>query len=179
MINNCSVIVHQDEEFGVVEVIEPEEFEQVKPSKRIDPLLVAHLSGEEQGQLFEVLDRHAKVFVDKPGYCPVLEHEIKVTPDFVPKRLKAYKIPELLKSEVQRQIEEMLSLGIIRPSNSVMASPVVCVLKGPKGQNGIRLAIDYRHVNKYFLGDCYPTPDIPDVLQKVGRAKFISVFDAK
>jgi transposase InsO family protein len=179
MINSCSVIVDQDEEFGVVEVVDQEEREQMSPSKRIDPLIMAHLSEEEQKQLFEVLDRHSAVFVDKPGYCPVLEHEIKITPDFTPKRLKAYKVPELLKPEVQRQIEEMLSLGIIRPSKSEMASPVVCVLKGPKGQNGVRLAIDYRHVNKYSLGDCYPTPDIADVLQKVGRAKFISVFDAK
>ena len=172
-------IVDQDEEFGIVEVVDQEEREQISPSKRIDPLIVAHLSEEEQTQLFEVLDRHSAVFVDKPGYCPVLEHEIKITSDFTPKRLKAYKVPELLKPEVQRQIEEMLSLGIIRPSKSEMASPVVCVLKGPKGQNGVRLAIDYRHVNKYSLGDCYPTPDIADVLQKVGRAKFISVFDAK
>jgi transposase InsO family protein/ribosomal protein L21E len=179
MINSCSIIVDQDEEFGVVEVVDQEEREQVSPSKRIDPLIMAHLSEEEQKQLFEVLDRHSAVFVDKPGYCPVLEHEIKITPDFTPKRLKAYKVPELLKPEVQRQIEEMLSLGIIRPSKSEMASPVVCVLKGPKGQNGVRLAIDYRHVNKYSLGDCYPTPDIADVLQKVGRAMFISVFDAK
>jgi transposase InsO family protein/ribosomal protein L21E len=179
MINNCSIIVDQDEEFGIVEVVDQEEREQMSPSKRIDPLIVAHLSEEEKSQLFEVLDRHSAVFVDKPGYCPVLEHEIKITPDFTPKRLRAYKVPELLKPEVQRQIEEMLSMGIIRPSKSEMASPVVCVLKGPKGQNGVRLAIDYRHVNKYSLGDCYPTPDIADVLQKVGRAKFISVFDAK
>jgi len=27
-------------------------------------------------------------------------HEIHVTPDFKPKRLKAYKVPELLKPEV-------------------------------------------------------------------------------
>ena len=56
---------------------------------------------------------------------------------------------------------------------------MVCVLKGPKGQNGVRLATDYQHVNKFSAGDCFPTPDIPDVLQKVGRSKFISCFDAK
>jgi len=73
----------------------------------------------------------------------------------------------------------MLELGIIVPSTSEMASPVVCVLKGPNGQNGVRLAIDYRHVNKYSAGDCFPTPDIPDVLQKVGKARYISCFDAR
>ena len=74
---------------------------------------------------------------------------------------------------------ELLELGIIVPSNSEMASPVVCVLKGPNGQNGVRLAIDYRHVNRFSCGDCFPTPDIADVLQRVGKARFISCFDAK
>jgi len=73
----------------------------------------------------------------------------------------------------------MLKLGIIIPCNSEMASPVVCVLKGPNGQSGVRLAIDYRLINRYSAGDCFPTPDKADVLQRVGRAKYISCFDAK
>jgi len=85
----------------------------------------------------------------------------------------------LLKPEVERQIREMLDLGIIVPSSSEMASPVVCVLKGRDGQKGVRLAIDYRHVNLHSAGDCFPTPDIGDVLQRVGSAKYISCFDAK
>ena len=88
-------------------------------------------------------------------------------------------MPELLKPEVDRQIKEMLELGIIVPSTSEMASPVVCVLKGPNGQNGVRLAIDCRHVNKFSAGDGFLTSDISDVPQQVGRAKYISCFDAK
>ena len=34
-------------------------------------------------------------------------------------------------------------------------------------------------MNRYSAGDCFPTPDIADVLQKVGQAKYISCFDAK
>ena len=52
-------------------------------------------------------------------------------------------------------------------------------MKGPNGQNGVRLAIDFRYVNRHSAGDCFPTPDINEVLQKVGRAKYISCFDAK
>ena len=56
-------------------------------------------------------------------------HEIHVTPDFKPKCLKAYKVPELLKPEVARQLQELLDLGFICPSTSEMASLIVCVLK--------------------------------------------------
>ena len=46
-----------------------------------------------------------------------------------------------VKNEVDRQIEEMLRNGIIRPSQSPMASPLVRVLKGNEGYDGVRLAI--------------------------------------
>jgi len=52
------------------------------------------------------------------------------------------------------------------------------VLKGPAGRDGVRLAVDYRYVNRYTVADAFPVPDISDVLQKIGNAKYISVFDA-
>ena len=82
-----------------------------------------------------------------------------VNSDFKPKRLRAYKVPERLKPEVDRQIHELLSLGFIRPSKSQMASPLVCVLKGNDGKDRVRLAVDYRYVNKYTVGDAYRIPD--------------------
>ena len=181
LINNCSVIFDKDEDFGSIDLVNDHQHdsELPLPSSMIDPAKVSHLTELERSQLFEVLDRYPTVFSDKPGFCSLVEHEIKISADFKPKRLRAYKVPELLKPEVDRQIKEMLQLGIIVPSDSAMASPVVCVLKGSNGQNGVRLAIDYRHVNKYYAGDCFPTPDIPGVLQKVGKARYISCFDAR
>jgi len=39
----------------------------------------------------------------------------------------------------------MLDNGVIRPSRSPLASPLVCVLKGKEGCAGVRLAVDYRY----------------------------------
>jgi len=58
-----------------------------------------------------------------------------------------------------------------------MASPVVCVLKGKDGKGRVRLAVDYRYVNKYTVPDAYPLPDISDLIQTVGNAFQISTFD--
>lgn len=38
-------------------------------------------------------------------------------------------MPEVLTSQVARQVQELLDLGFINPSNSEMASLIVCVLK--------------------------------------------------
>jgi len=53
-------------------------------------------------------------FSETPGVCDYAEHEIHFISDFKPKRLKAYKVPERLKPEVEKQINEMLALGFIR-----------------------------------------------------------------
>ena len=64
-------------------------------------------------------------------------------------------MPEKLKPKVDRQIEEMLRSGIIRPSQSPMASRLVGVLKGKEGCDGVRLAVDYRYVNRFTRDDAY------------------------
>ena len=112
--------------------------------------------------LLTLLDEFADCFTDQPGLCKFGCHEINVNNDFKPKQLRPYRIPELLKPEVARQIQELLDRGFIRPSNSPMASPIVCVLKGKHGSGGVRICCDYRYVNKFTLGDAYPTPDITE-----------------
>jgi len=60
-----------------------------------------------------------------------------------------------------------------------MASPLVCVLKGKEGKDGVRLAVDFRYVNKHTAGDAFPVPDIADVKQRIGSKRWITVTDAK
>jgi len=58
------------------------------------------------------------MFSDSPGYCDVVCHEIKLKPDFVPKQSKAYRIPEVLKPEVECQIDQLVRDGFLVPSKS-------------------------------------------------------------
>jgi len=67
-----------------------------------------------------------------------------------------------------------------------MASPLVCILKGKDGCDSIRLAVDYRYVNKFTVDDAYPLPDIQssyaipmlkDII--VSKSTIISVTDCK
>jgi len=85
-------------------------------------------------------------------------------------------VPEVYKPEIDRQKDELLTMGLIRSSNSQMASPIVCVAKK---DGGVRLACDYRYLNSYTIGDAYPMATIDEVLKSVGQGRFISTFDAK
>lgn len=125
-----------------------------------------------------MLDKYCDCFSDAPGFCSLVKYETPLMDGFIPKRLPVYKIPVNLRTEVEHQIQELLNLGIISHSKSPMARPVVCVLKGKDGKGGVRLAVDNRYVYKYTVPDCYPIPDISDLIQVIGNASLISTFDA-
>jgi transposase InsO family protein len=185
----CAVIYERDVEFGRVDTIDPEHVESCADkrliSQRIDPRRVNHLSPEQCRDLFKILDKYPECFTDAPGFCSVLEHEIPVTSDFRPKRLPAYRVPENLKEGVNAQIKNLLQQGIIKPSKSPMSSPIVCVIKGERPANGIippdkiRICVNYQYVNKYTIPDAITLTDISEVIQRVGKSNYISLFDAK
>jgi len=161
--STCAVVYEDDRDFGHIDPI-PENLcppEEVQlPSKQIDGESLKHLSPEQQTELLCILDKYHEIFSDKPGYTDVVTHRILLKEGFKPRRLAAYRVPEKLKVEVDRQIENKLTNGIIRKSSSPMVSPLVCVLKGKDGCNGVRLAVDYRYVNSFTFDDCYPLPDL-------------------
>jgi len=67
-------------------------------------------------------------------------------------------------------------MGLIRPSVSPMASPIVCVAK----KSGVvRIACDYRYLNSFTVGDVYPMSTINETLSKIGSSQIISTFDVK
>ena len=120
LVNNCSVIYEGDRDFGPVDLTRvetdcPLDFNQVD---------LSHLSLAQAKDIKIILSQFPEVFSKSLEKCNLTTHKIKLLPDFKPKRFKAYRIPELLKSEVTRQLDEMLNQGIIVPSQSEMVSSV-------------------------------------------------------
>jgi len=77
---------------------------------------------------------------------------------------------------VNKQIDEWLEQGIIRPSSSEYASPIVLV---KKKDGTTRLCVDYRKLNRKLVKDRFPLPLIEDVLDKLQDAKVYSTLDLK
>ena len=81
------------------------------PSTKIDPDSLGHLTSDRRVDLLQLLDTYASCFSERPGICNLVDHKIDVNADFKPKKFKAYKIPEVIKLEVDKQIDEMLGWG--------------------------------------------------------------------
>ncbi|GFU87488.1 hypothetical protein TNCV_2446221 [Trichonephila clavipes] len=80
------------------------------------------------------------------------------------------------RKEVNKQIEEWLNEGIIRPSSSEYTSPIVMVKK----KNGSsRMCIGYRKLNQKLVKDKFPLPLIEDVLDTLQEAKVYSTLDLR
>ena len=71
-------------------------------------------------------------------------------------------------------VKDMLEKGVIRPSASAWASPIVLV---PKRDGSLRFCVDYRKVNSITKKDVYPLPRIDDILDTLSEARYFSTLD--
>ncbi len=69
------------------------------------------------------------------------------------------------------EVQEMLRLGVIEPSRSPWSSPIVMV---PKPDGTLRFCSDFRRVNEV---SGYPMPRVDELIDRLGRARFISTLD--
>ncbi|KAH9078578.1 hypothetical protein Ae201684P_019659 [Aphanomyces euteiches] len=87
-----------------------------------------------------------------------------------------YRVSQREGEIMEAEIQQYLELGLIRPSTSPWASPVLMIRK-PDGS--IRFCIDYRRLNEVTIKDSYPLPRIEDLLDVLGKAKYFSTMDVE
>ena len=106
------------------------------------------------------------------GQTDVVQHSIKTEGD--PIKCGYRRVPTGLKDEAIQEEERMKSLGVIEPSESPWAAPVVLVRKK---DGTLRYCIDYRRLNTVTKKDSYPLPNIQDCLDSLDGAKYFSSMD--
>ncbi|KAJ8537466.1 hypothetical protein ON010_g13129 [Phytophthora cinnamomi] len=87
--------------------------------------------------------------------------------DAKPVAQRVRKIPPQFKEKVADLIKGLLSAGMIQPSTSPWASPIVVIVK--KNGVDIRLCIDYRLVNGLTQLMVYPMPLVNDLLEDLDK----------
>lgn len=69
--------------------------------------------------------------------------------------------------KVRKLLDELKEKGIISPSKSPWASPIVIV---PKKDGSIQLCIDYHKVNEITCKYAYPIPKVDNTLNTLAEA---------
>ena len=134
------------------------------------------LNCNEKRAVKNMLVRNKLAFKPKGGplgKTDMVKHDIKTTTE-QPIKQRARRFPIHQRDEGQRLVDEMLDEGVIEPSTSPWASPVVLVKK-KSGET--RFCVDYRKLNDISIKDAYPLPRIDDCLDALAGAKCFSTLD--
>jgi hypothetical protein len=78
------------------------------------------------------------------GKTRTIKHAIN-TGNAIPIKQRAYRLSFEQNKEVEKNLEKMEKMGVLRKSNSPWASPVVLARKG---DGSYRFCVDYRALNK-------------------------------
>ena len=107
------------------------------------------------------------------GHCTLVKHKID-TGTALPVRQPLRRTPRGFESEEREYLHQQIEAGVLVPSKSPWASPVVLVRKA---DGSVRWCGDFRRVNDLTRKDAYPLPRIDSCLECLGSARLFSVFD--
>lgn len=92
-----------------------------------------------------------------------LDHAIPLKPDAQPTNQRPYRYPYIQKSVLEQMVKEVLTMGLIQPSHSPFASPVILV---KKKDGSWRFCVDYRQLNHITIKDKFHMPIIDELLDE-------------
>jgi hypothetical protein len=131
---------------------------------------------EQQEELRTLLEDYEDIFAaeGKPlGRTNLVQHTIS-TGTNRPIKQPPRREPLGKQVEVQEELQAMLEQGVIEPSSSPWASPIVLV---KKKDGSTRFCIDYRRLNAITDKDAYPLPRIDDNLDALTGSRWFSTLD--
>lgn len=152
---------------------------------------VRGLTGNKEGWLETIPPQFRRfadtVFSDEsarklPPHRPGIDCAIKIKDGETLSTCKIYDMTAEELSALKALIDEELSKGFIRPSQSSASSPVFFV-RDPsstsRGKGQLRLVVDYRSLNTKVVLDEYPIPLIRTVMERLPSAKVFTKFDVR
>jgi hypothetical protein len=127
-------------------------------------------------EIQHLLQKYKEVFADKVSYPPdrVCSHSIPLIPRARLVFVRPYRYAPALKDDIEHQVHEMLSTGLIQHSNNPFSSPVLLV---KKKDNSYKFCVDYRHLNVITSKGQYPVPIIEEFMDELKQVSWFTTLD--
>ena len=133
-------------------------------------------SPEEMTKLKGLLKESTDIFAlndSELGYTDIVRHSID-TGNHMPIKQQPYRTPIVRRDRIKQMVDQMQKQGIVQPSKSPWASPVVLV---PKKDGSLRFCVDYRKLNSITRKDVYPLPRVDDIFDTLNGARYFTSLD--
>ena len=170
--SEMSVIATEDSDASTTSKCDPSDHETEVPLDLSD----STLTPSEKAQLLSLINEYRDNFATSPeelGRTGLVTHKID-TGDQPPIRHRPYRVSHQQRTIIEEHVTDMLNRGIIQPSVSPWASPVVLV---KKKDNTDRFCVDFRRLNAVTRKDSYPLPRIDDALDALNGTCCFSAVD--
>ena len=144
---------------------------------QIESLDLSHLESLQAQAVREVLKKRITVISDgdTTGHTDVVVHTIE-TGDSFPIAVPQYRCSPAEDAYKEKEVKKMLDTGVIQPSESPWAAPVVLV---KKHDGTLRFCIDYRKLNAITKKIAYPMPRVDTLLESLAGCKWFTGLDEK
>lgn len=126
--------------------------------------------------MLHLLTKFSDVY-QKPSQLPPqrdIDHHINLQEGADPVNVRPYRYAHFQKDEIEKQVHDMLTKGLIRPSTSPFSSPVLLV---KKKDGSWRFCTDYRALNQVTVRDRFPIPTVEDMLDELHGATYFTKLD--
>lgn len=131
------------------------------------------LTTDQQQQLGKMIAYFGTLSSGSLGRTDRIVHKID-TGEAEPIKQRHHIMSPYMLEHLYKELDKMLQLGVIRPSTSPWASPVLLVKK-PDGS--FRFCFDGRKLNSITKKCAYPLPIVDHILNKLSGAQYLSSID--
>lgn len=142
------------------------EIRTIIPCKNLNPL--------QSQQLGQITNKFESISFERCGLglTNLVTHHIKTTGP--PIKQRYYNLAPQKQKQLEKELDDMLRLGVVVPSRSAWTNPTLLV---SKKDGTARFCLDSRRLNACTLADAYPLPLVHSILDKLRNARFISSID--
>lgn len=134
------------------------------------------ISDERKRELILLLNNFSTSFTDGLPKTRVTTGELQIRlidPNRTVQR-RPYRLSPDERQVVRNKVSELIHSGIVRPSNSPFASPIILV---KKRDGSDRMCVDYRELNSNTVPDRFPLPLIADQVARLSGAQYYTCLD--